>query len=189
MSMRIRHLMTVLTVIFLTSQAMAMVTELGLSYGYAKKTFDASNYYQTDSKTASLSLYFFEKWALEFSYTDFFYESQESDTRSTRTVQQSSQISDSSIVYMMLDKKSMVQPYIKVGGAYIKKSQKVRYLNSSVIDTPESAGWGPSYGVGLKFALSETFNIKLSYEAWQTPLGDGTNSEDNSFKAGISWYL
>lgn len=167
----------------------ALVTEVGLSYGYSKKTFNATNYYQTDSKSGSLSFYFLEKWALELSYTESFYESQESDTNSTRTVQQSSKISDTSLIYMMLDKRSFVQPYIKGGAAYIKKEQTVKYVNASAIEVPPSAGWAPSYGAGLKFAITERLSIKLSYDVWQTPLSDGTNSDDTAFKAGLSWYL
>ena len=118
------------------SKAFALLTELGLSYSYQKKTYNASNYTQSDSKGASVSLYFFEKLALELSYTDAFYESQESDTNSTRTVQQSTTIMDSSLILAFMDRKSFVQPYIKGGAAYIKKNQRVRYLNASVIEIP-----------------------------------------------------
>lgn len=173
----------------LSLNAHAIVTELGLSYGYQKKTFNATNNYQSESKGASLSFYLFEKFSLEFSYTNSFYESQESDVNSTRTVQQSSQIIDTSVVYMMMDKKSMLQPYLKGGAANIKKNQTVKYLNASAIEIPESSGWAPSYGAGLKIMLSERFAVKLAYEVWQTPLSDGSNSDDNSFKAGLSWYL
>lgn len=182
-------LLTSLLLIFACDPARAVVTEMGLSYGYSKKTFNATNNYQNESKGASLSFYLFEKFALEFSYTNSFYESHESDTTSTRVVQQSSTIVDSSLVYMMMDKKSMFQPYLKGGVANIKKSQTVKYLNASAIEIPESNGWAPSYGAGLKVMLTERFSLKFSYEVWQTRLSDGTNSDDNSFKAGLSWYL
>ncbi|MBC7419829.1 MAG: outer membrane beta-barrel protein [Bdellovibrio sp.] len=171
------------------SNAFALVTELGVSYSYAKKAYNASNYTQSDSKGLSVSLYFLEKLALELSYTDAFYESQESDTNSTRTVQQSTTIMDSSLIFGFLDKKSFIQPYLKGGAAYIKKNQRVRYLNASVIEIPESSGWAPSYGAGLKFVLTERFSVKLSYDVWQTSLSDGSKSEDSALKAGLSWYL
>ena len=163
--------------------------ELGISYGYSKKTFNTTNFYQTDSKSASLSFYLFERLATELSYTDSFYESQESDVTSTRTVQQSSKISNASLIYMLVGNRSAVQPYIKAGAAYIVKDQVVKYLNASAIEIPRSAGWAPSYGAGLKIALTERFAIKLSYDLWKTPLSDGTNSDDTSFKAGLSWIL
>ncbi len=187
--MKPRAILPALLLFFVGFSASAIVTELGLSYGYQKKTFNATNNYQSESKGASLSFFIFEKFALEFSYTNSFYESQESDVNSTRTVQQSSQIIDSSLVYMMMDKKSMLQPYLKGGAANIKKNQTVKYLNASAIEIPESSGWAPSYGAGLKIMLSERFSVKMAYEVWQTPLSDGTSSDDNSFKAGLSWYL
>ncbi len=171
------------------STAHALLTELGVSYSYQKKTYNATNYTQSDSKGISVSLYFLEKLALELSYTDAFYESQESDTNSTRTVQQSTTILDSSLIFAFLDKKSFVQPYIKGGAAHIKKNQRVRYVNSSVIEIPESSGWAPSYGAGLKFVLSERFSIKFGYDVWETSLSDGTKSQDSALKAGLSWYL
>jgi opacity protein-like surface antigen len=167
----------------------ALVTELGLSYGYQKKTFNASNDYQSDSKSASVAFYFFEKIALEFSYTDSLYEGHESDSNSTRTVQQTSQFMDSSLIYSMATKQSAIQPFIKGGVAYIKKNQVIKYENASAITIPESVGWAPSYGAGLKLALTERFSVKLSYDVWKTPLSDGTNSDDTSFRAGLSWYL
>jgi Outer membrane protein beta-barrel domain len=167
----------------------AMVTELGVNYGYSKKTFNASNYYQTESKTASLAFYITENWALEASYTDGFYESQESDTNSTRTVQQRSQAMNASGIYNMFSRKSPIQPFVKAGAAYIIKNQTVKYQNANAVTIPESTGWAPSYGLGLKVNISELFSIKLGYEVWQTPLSDGTTSEDNSFKAGLSWLL
>lgn len=184
-----RTLLYTLAFVCICVRSQALVTELGLSYGYSKKTFNASNYYQTESKSASLAFYLFEKIALELSHTHSFYESQEVDTTASRTVQQTSQISDGSLIYTMFDRKSMIQPYVKAGAAYIKKNQVVKYLNAAAISVPESSGWAPSYGLGLKIALTQTFNLKLSYEAWQTPLSDGTHSEDNTFKAGLSWYL
>lgn len=171
------------------STSEAIVTELGLSYSFQKKTFNASNYYQSDSKSASLSFYFLEKLALELSYTDGFYEGQESDSNSTRTIQQSTRMADASLIYMILDKKSIIQPYVKAGVANISKKQEIRYLNASVISIPESSGWAPSYGAGLKFVLSEKFSIRLGYDVWQTPLSDGSKSDDSAFKAGLTWFL
>ena len=58
-----------------------------------------------------------------------------------------------------------------------------------VIDIPTKDGVAPSYGVGLKFKMTEKFSVKLGYDVWQTPLDDGTTTDDTSFKVGVSWYL
>ncbi len=187
--MKLKSALFTVLVLAYSSSSKALMTELGLSYSFQKKTFNTSNYYQSDSKSASLSLYFVEKFALELSYTDGFYEGQESDSTSTRTIQQSTRMADSSIIYMILDKKSIIQPYVKVGVAYISKKQEIRYLNASVISIPESSGWAPSYGGGLKFVLSEKFSIRVGYDVWQTPLSDGSKSDDSALKAGLTWFL
>lgn len=186
--MKIKNFFLILVTVFAAQTSFAMI-ELGLSYSFQKKTFNEKNYYQSDSKSASVSFSFLEKLALELSYTDGFYESQESDSTSTRTVQQKTQMTDASLIYMLLDRSYMIQPYIKGGAAYIKKQQEVRYANSSTITIPESTGWAPSYGAGLKFVLSERFSIRIGYDVWQTPLSDGSKSDDSAFKAGLTWYL
>jgi len=186
--MNFKNLFVLVFALFITQKSFALI-ELGLAYSYQKKTFNESNYYQTDSKSASISFSFLEKLALELSYTDGFYESQESDANSTRTIQQSTQMADSSLIWMLLDRSMIIQPYVKGGIAYVKKKQEVRYLNSSTITIPDSTGWAPSYGAGLKFALSERFSIRVGYDVWQTPLSDGTKSDDSALKVGLSWYL
>ena len=52
-------------IFFITLSAHALVTEIGINYGYQKKTFNQKNYYQSDSKAATVSIYFLEKFALE----------------------------------------------------------------------------------------------------------------------------
>lgn len=161
--------------------------ELGLNYSYSKKTFSANNFYQNDSKSASISLYLIEQLALELSYTDSFYESQESDVSSTRTVQQRSQISGADLIYVLTNRQSMIQPYVKAGAAYIQKKKQIRYLNADVIDIPTKDGMAPSYGAGVKVKLTENFSMNLGYDVWNTPLDDGTKTDDTAFKVGLKW--
>jgi len=165
------------------------MTELGVNYSYQKKTFSATNFYQSDSKSATVSVYFIEQLALEFSYTDSFYESQEADTNSTRTVQQTSQVTGADLIYVLTDKNSMIQPYIKGGAAYITKKKQIRYVNSDVITIPTKDGVAPSYGAGVKIKLTERMSMKFGYDVWNTPLDDGTKTDDTAFKAGLTWTL
>ena len=174
---------------FFATSSNAMMTELGVNYSYQKKSFSATNFYQSDSKSATVSVYFIEQLALEFSYTDSFYESQEADVNSTRTVQQRSQVSGADLIYVLTDKNATIQPYIKGGMAYISKKKRIRYLNSDVIDIPTKDGLAPSYGGGVKFKLSERFGIKIGYDVWNTPMDDGTKTDDTAFKAGLTWTL
>ncbi len=176
-------------IVFSSLHSYSLMTEIGASYSYSKKTFNSTNYYQQDSKSLSASLYFLEKFALEFSYTDQFYESQEADTNSTRTVQQSSKIYGTDLIFVLTDQRNSFQPYIKAGGAYIIKKKQIKYVNVDVIDITTKDGLAPSYGVGLKYKITEKFSVKIGYDIWSTPLDDGSKTDDASFKAGISWYL
>jgi len=175
--------------IFLSNISHALVVELGLSYGFQKKNFSATNYYQSEYKTASLSFYLFEKLNLELSYTDSFYESQEKDSTSTRITQQASNISGADLIFILTSQRSSFQPYLKGGVAYIHKKAVIKYENANAFDVPTKDGVAPSYGVGLKYKLSEEFSIRLGYDVWQSPMDDGTKTDDTAFKAGLSWYL
>lgn len=166
----------------------AMMTEVGLSYGYQKKTYDANNYYQLESKSASLSLYFSERIALELSYTDAFIEQQQKDL-TTRTIQQTSKILDASLMVVLGDRKAFFQPYLKGGVARIEKTQVTKYegLQDFTVNSPTATV--PSYGAGLKLLLTDSFSLKVGIDFWRTPLEDGSHSDDSALKAGLSWML
>lgn len=174
---------------FAQMAAQAMTTEIGLSYGFSKKNFNATNYYQSETKSASLSFYLFEKIALELSYTESFYENQENDATSQRVLQQTSNVSGADLIFILTDQRSDFQPYIKGGAAYIHKKALIKYQNANAYEIPTKDGVAPSYGVGLKYKLTEKFSIRLGYDIWKTPMDDGTKSEDTAFKAGLSWFL
>lgn len=184
----LKALIPLLFSIILSSQAFAIMTELGLSYGFNKKTFDANNYYQMDSKSASVSLYFSEYIALELSYTDAFVEQQQKDVN-TRVIQQTTRAGEANLMFLLASRQSTFQPYLKAGAAKITKTQvtKVDNFQTYKVDSPESTV--PSYGGGLKIKLSEAFSLRFGVDYWRTPLEDGITSEDMSFKAGLSWML
>lgn len=185
-----KKIISIFLVIFGTSfLAQALTTEIGLSYGFQKKRYNSMNSYQTETKSASLSFYFFERMALELGYTDAFYEGEESDSTTSRIVQQSAKIADASLVWVILDKKSLIQPYLKAGAAYIEKDLKIKYPSAGTTNITPPSGWGPSYGAGLKILLSQRFSLRFSYDVWQTPMGDGSKSDDSALKAGLSWIL
>ena len=177
------------TLIFAQLTAHALTTEVGLSYGFSKKNFNATNYYQSETKSASLSFYVFEKIALELSYTESFYENQENDATSQRVIQQTSNVTGADLIFILTDQRSDFQPYLKGGAAYIQKKAVIKYQNANAYEIPTKDGVAPSYGIGLKYKLSERFSIRLGYDIWKTPMDDGTKTEDTAFKAGLSWFL
>lgn len=175
--------------IFAQMTAHALTTEIGLSYSFSKKNFNATNYYQSESKSASLSFYMFEKIALELSYTESFYENQENDTTSARVIQQTSTIAGSDLIFILTDQRSDFQPYIKGGAAYIHKKAVIKYANANAYEIPTKDGIAPSYGIGLKYKLTERFSVRVGYDIWKTPMDDGTKTDDTAFKAGLNWFL
>lgn len=171
--------------------ANAMYTELGASYGYKTQTYDKDNNNKTESLTGSISLYFWERIALELSYTDAtaIVEAKAYSTDPKRTIEQRSQVLGADLIFVLADKKALFQPYVKGGVAQIKRTQKTKIEGlDSFENTPENAT-APSYGVGLKVALTDSFGLKFSYDAWKTPVDKNTQTDDSSFRAGITWTL
>lgn len=174
--------------IFTSLPSFALVSELGLSYGYQKRTFDANNKYQLESKTASVALYFSEHLALDLSYTDGFIEQKTKDV-TERITQQTTRIYGADLMILLASRSDLFQPYVKGGAAQIEKKQKIKIVDQNVYETKTPTSTVPSYGAGLKIRLSEAFSLKIGIDFWKTPLDDGSKTEDSAFKAGISWML
>lgn len=175
----------------ISSYAYAVYTEMGLSYGRKTTTFDQENSFDSESITGSLSIYFLERLALELSYTDAtgLRKEKANLTDPRRTTHQKSQIMGADLIIVFADKKALFQPYIKGGGAEIKRFQEVTIegVGSSTIE-PATATV-PSYGAGLKIQLTETFGLKFSYDVWKTPVDGGQQTDDSSMRAGLTWIL
>jgi hypothetical protein len=171
--------------------AHAFYVELGASYGYKTQTYDENNNNKSESMTGSMSLYFWEKIALELSYTDAtaIVEAKAFSSDPQRTIEQKTQVVGSDLIFTLAEKKALFQPYLKGGIAQISRSQKTKIEGQdSYSNIPESA-MAPSYGMGMKIALTETFGIKLSYDAWKTPINSSLQTDDSAFKAGFTWIL
>jgi hypothetical protein len=174
-----------------SSPAQAFFTEVGASYGRDKKTFDSNNYLDTESITASLSFYFWERVALELSYTDAtaLRTEKASPTDAQRNILQKSQIIGADLIWMLADRKDFFQPFVKGGGAQVSRRQQIDIEGfGTQVLSPETA-IVPSYGFGLKLMITDSFSIKFSYNLWQTPIDGGQRTDDSSLKAGVSWIF
>ncbi|MEN0058876.1 MAG: outer membrane beta-barrel protein [Bdellovibrio sp.] len=174
-----------------TVPAQALYTEVGVSYGRKTTTFDENNSFDSESLTGSLSLYFLERMALELSYTEALGLRKEkaSSTDPQRTTTQRSKIMGADLILTFADKKSLLQPYIKGGGAQISRYQEIKIEGQDTYTLEPETATVPSYGAGLKIQLTETFGIKLSYDVWKTPIGGGLQTDDSSIRAGVTWIL
>lgn len=175
----------------LTSPATAMYTELGASYGRKVTTFDADNKFDAESLSGSISLYFLERLALELSYTDAtgLRTEKASPSDPKRTTVQKSQVFGADLILVFADKKSLFQPYIKGGAAQINRKQQVKIDGQDTFDLDPEQATVPSYGLGLKIAITDSFGIKMSYDVWKTPIGGGMQTDDTSTRVGITWTL
>lgn len=189
-----KHLFLIFAALILSESAMALTTEIGVQYWRKQTSFDANNYLDSESITGSLSFYFFERVALEASYTDAKAVREEkiysgSTVIQQQTVVQITNVVGADLIFMLSDRKAMFQPYIKGGVAQITRKQEVKVNNLNTYTLEPEKALVPSYGGGLKIALTDTLGIKISYDAWQTPVGGGAVTNDAQLRAGITWLL
>jgi hypothetical protein len=171
---------------------MAMNVELGVNYNYKKSTFDASNNTEQQSSTGSISFYLWEKIALEFSYTNGLYVRKEKQPNAVgaflRKTTQYSDIYGADLIFILADRKSAFQPFIKGGGASVNIRQVIQDDNNNPWEIKYS-GISPSYGAGFKFFITEAFAIRTSYDAIETPVNNDVKVTDVSGRVGVSWIF
>ncbi len=170
---------------------MALNYEFGLSFANKKNSFDKDNYFETESSTASASLYFSEQIALELSYTDAKAKRNEKPAggNTTETFQRT-EVIGADLIYVLVDRKSWIQPYVKGGMAQLKRSQTVFVVESNDLEELDiETAVIPSYGAGIKINITKSLSVRISYDVWQTPVGGGTTSNDSQMRAGLSWML
>lgn len=183
--------------LFFSINAHALLTELSVSYAQKKTYFNTDNYTNMDSSTGSISFYFMEKLAIELSYTDASILREETIYNGSGFQQQTSLqkviVYGSDFIFMLTDKKSMIQPYLKAGVSQIKKTLTTKNADVFVYETDPINSTSPSYGAGLKISITDAFGIKLSYDAWRTESKDSNGNkstiEDSSIRAGLTWLL
>lgn len=188
-----RILQSILIILALCPSAWAIQTELGINYNYKKSSFDTENNSEQQSTTGSVSFYFWERIALELSYTNGLYikkEKQPSQTTTTflRTTTQYTDVYGSDLIFILSDRKAVFQPYIKGGGAYVRVKQVVQDEGASPWEILYN-GLSPSYGVGFKFFLTEAFAFRTSYDVIETPTNNGTKIHDITGRVGVSWIF
>lgn len=183
--------------LFFSLNAHALLTELSVSYAQKKTYFNTDNYTNTESSTGSVSFYFMERLAIELSYTDASILREETIYNGSGFQQQTSLqkviVYGSDFIFMLTDKKSMLQPYLKAGVSQIKKTLTTKNADVFIYETDPINSTSPSYGAGLKISITDTFGIKLSYDAWRTESKDSNGNkstiEDSSIRAGLTWLL
>jgi hypothetical protein len=189
-----KYILPIFASVFLFSlQSLALYTELGISYAYKKSTYDSLNNTEQQSTTGSLSFYAWEKLGLELSYTNGLYvqkaKSYGSSVALQRTTTQFSDIYGADLIFLITGKQAKFQPFVKGGAAYIRKKQVVQDDGQPANEAVPPAGVAPSYGVGLKFFITESLAIRAGYDVLRTPIDDNSKVDDITGRLGLSWVL
>jgi hypothetical protein len=188
-----RKLLLMILLLATGSTGFAINTELGINYNYKKSAFDVDNNTEQQSATGSLSLYFWERVALELSYTNGLYVKKERQPAFVnsflRTTTQYTNVYGADLIFVLSDRKAIFQPFIKGGGAYVKVKQVVVDTNNGNPWEILYSGLSPSYGVGFKVFLTEAFALRTSYDAIETPVNNDTKVSDITGRVGVSWMF
>ncbi len=173
-----------------SSLAQAGVFEIGASGNYRISRLDEDNYSEMVSYTGTISYYFWEMSALELSYTQGTQITVmliPGDNKTTTTT--GFQMGGADLVLTLADKQSLFQPYVKLGGAYLRK-EMVREIETLGKDRlPTSEGIVPSAGVGFKIRLTNALSLKAGVDAWTSPPSQDRTTIDYAARAGISWMF
>lgn len=166
--------------------------EIGGAVNYRRSAFDSNNFQELISYTASISYYFLEMSALELSYTNGYSELsvKASDPLDPKYVTQTNfELVALDLVFSLAQKEDMFQPYIKIGGGYLKKQmfEQIDDGDNDLISSDE--GLVPSGGLGFRLMLSKSFAIKVGLDAWTTPITESPVVVDYAGTAGFSWLF
>ena len=180
------------TVLLFAPTLKAGYVELGVSGTYRKSFIDEKNYQTSTSITGSLSYYFWELSAIELSYTQGGAKivlQPEGEEKITTITNFESVGAD--LVVTFAGKTSFLQPYVKMGGAYIVKRIKRQASDLGTYDVEDQSteGVSPTAGLGFRIRMTERFSLKVGADVWWSSLGKDPVTTDYAGRAGISWLL
>ncbi|MCB0350695.1 MAG: outer membrane beta-barrel protein [Bdellovibrionales bacterium] len=188
-----RHLILFALAFLISFSATAGVMELGASYSTRNSSIDKDNYTENTSWTGSFAWYFLEMSAIEFSYT------KGQATQSLKAVADPNatlyyadfEMFGADLVITFAGKTSVLQPFVRGGFARLKKEfYKEDTSNGQITAYGEPVDQVvPSYGAGLKINITQSFNIKGSYDRWRSGTNNDKDIWDDAIKGGISWYF
>jgi outer membrane protein W len=167
--------------------------EVGGSANYRYSGYDANNYIQSLSYTASVSYYFWEMCAVEVGYTTGYSKQVSGGSGSTidpkETIEDNISLTSADLVLSFSGRQDPIRPYVKLGGGYLVKDRfrRINSDNESLIAHQE--GLVPSGGLGLSINITAGMSIKLGVDAWTSPPKVQPVIVDYAGRAGISWMF
>ncbi len=174
-----------------SSQFSWAIVELGATGNYRKSVIDKHNFQESTSYTASLSYYFWELSALELSYTNglskVVIKASASEPKNITTTDFT--LVGLDLVFTFAGRDSPLQPYVKLGSAYIEKEILREIEGGATTRIGNPKGTVPSAGLGVKLRVDNSISIKFGLDAWTSPLSADTVTIDYAGRAGISWIF
>lgn len=177
---------------FLTHRAHAGVMEISGSYGIRTSKIDADNYTKNEVTSGSFAWYFWERSALELSYSEGTATQSLKATGVSRLIYYAkSQIYGADLILTLGGKDSVLQPFIRGGVAKVKKKM---YREDTANGQIDAFGLPvdnvvPAYGAGIAVKLTASFSLKFSYDRIKSGSTNDSTTWDDSAKAGVSWYF
>ena len=170
----------------------ASFVELGGSVNYRRSSFDSQNYQELISYTGSIAYYFLEMSALELSYTNGY---SEMSIKSPDPIDQryemftNFQLAAMDLVFSFAGRDDMFQPYIKLGGGYLKKEvfQRIGEGDTTLVTRQEGAV--PSGGIGFRLMVTHSLALKVGLDSWTTPPSQQPVTVDYAGSLGVSWLF
>lgn len=174
----------VFLILIASNYAHAGYFEISGSGSYRKTSYDADNYSVYRSGTASVAYYFWELSALELSYT----KARQDEIKTLYEARSYVTFYGADLIFTLATRKSLFQPYIKVGAAYQDKNGTYKQ-GGNVTKLPDVQGWAPSAGIGFKIIMGEHVAIKAGIDAWSSPLSEDETSYDYAGRVGLSFIF
>lgn len=172
--------------------AQADFTEIGGAINYRRSSFDSNNYEELISYTASISYYYMEQSAIELSYTNGYSiisVKPEDPIDPLYVTQTNFQLLALDFVFSLAEKDDTFQPYVKIGGGYLKKDvfEQIDGGDTDLISHAE--GLVPSGGIGFRIMVTKQFSVKFGLDAWTTPPTEQPVTVDYAGTAGVAWLF
>ncbi len=166
--------------------------EVSTTYGTRSSSIDENNYTKSESWTGSFAWYFLEQSAIELSYTKG---TAEQSLRSTDDAAPTIYYSEfemygADLVVTLAPKGSFFQPFVRGGIAQLKKKMYREDPTGTITLYGEPVNEVvPSYGLGFKVFLTQTFSLKTSYDRWRSGSSADKEIWDEAIKGGVSWFF
>jgi len=174
----------------LATSTFAGIVELGVSASYKKSNIDNDNFTLENSTSLTVSYYYGEMSAIEYSYTEGVRRNSYKPTGGeTQITTNYSTLHGLDLVFSFAGRSSAFQPFIKAGAAILSKKNFYKTESLSEQETPGFSGTVPSVGLGFRVKVTSATSIKAGIDAWSVDEDKDISQWDNAARIGVTWLF